>query len=237
MIFSSSLYAYINIDRIAKSQLEHEPYEWTMIDELFNPFEAAEISRTYPCDHYKTVRGYDGEKGYQYEARLLVPMGEKEVAHSEKLSPVWQQLAHDLLSDEYRRAMSELTGIDLSSAPMEINIFHYGQGAWLGPHVDLKEKIVTHVLYFNSDWDTRDGGCLAILGSKNIDDLVFMIPPIIGNSSVLVRSNQSWHAVLPISEKCKTSRRSMTITFYRPNSISTMWPPGDLTPLHEYRTP
>jgi hypothetical protein len=27
----------------------------------------------------------------------------------------------------------------------------------------------------------------------------------------------------------------MTITFYRPGSVSTMWPPGDATPLHAYR--
>jgi Rps23 Pro-64 3,4-dihydroxylase Tpa1-like proline 4-hydroxylase len=234
VINSSHIYAHINIDRIAKSQLQHEPYEWTMIDELFNPIESAEIARTYPCDHFKTVKGYDSEKGYQYEVRQLIPMGEKKVAYTENLSPAWQQLAHDLLSDEYRMAMSELTGIDLSSAPIEVNIFHYGRGAWLGPHVDLKDKIVTHVLYFNSEWDPKEGGCLTILGSKNIDDAVFIIPPVIGNSSVLVRSNSSWHAVLPISEQCKTSRRSMTITFYRPHSISTMWPPGDFTPLHEY---
>jgi SM-20-related protein len=233
--FSFSLHAHINIERIAKFRLEQAPYEWAMVDELFNPIEAAEIAASYPCDYYKTVKGYDGEKGYQYEVRLLIPMGEKKVAHAETLSPIWQQIAHDLLSDEYRMAMSELTGIDLLSAPIEVNLFHYGQGAWLGPHLDLKDKIVTHVLYFNSEWDPKDGGYLAILGSKNIHDTVFVIPPTIGNSSVLVRSNKSWHAVMPISEQCKTSRRSMTVTFYRPNSISTMWPAGDRTPLHDYR--
>src|SRR5262249_6988027 len=31
-----------------------------------------------------------------------------------------------------------------------------------------------------------------------------------------------------------TSRRSMTVTFYRPGSISTMWPPGDAASLHSY---
>ena len=76
-LFSSSLFAHINIDRIAKSHLEYEPYQWTMIDGLFNPIEAADIAMTYPCDYYKTVKGHDGEKGYQYEARLLIPMGDK----------------------------------------------------------------------------------------------------------------------------------------------------------------
>ena len=45
-----------------------------------------------------------------------------------------------------------------------------GKAAWLGPHVDLPDKIVTHVLYFNSEWNPEEGGCLAILGSKDIQD-------------------------------------------------------------------
>jgi Rps23 Pro-64 3,4-dihydroxylase Tpa1-like proline 4-hydroxylase len=234
LLLTASLSAHIDLGRIARSQLETEPYQWAMVDQLFNHEEASDITATYPRDHYKTVKGYDGEKGYEYDVRLLIPMGEKKIANAEALSPAWQQLANDLLSDEYRMVMSQLTGIDLSSAPMEVNIFHYGKGAWMGPHVDLKDKIVTHVLYFNSEWDPNDGGSLAVLRSKNMSDAIFMIPPIIGNSSVIVRSNHSWHAVLPISKKCKTSRRSMTVTFYHPNSVSTMWPPGSIVPLHHY---
>ena len=61
--------------------------------------------------------------------------------------------------------MTRLTGCDLATVPMEVNVFHYGPGAWLGPHVDLEDKIVTHVLYFNTEWNAADGGCLSILRS------------------------------------------------------------------------
>src|SRR5262249_16677859 len=119
---------------------------------------------------------------------------------------------------------------------MEANIFHYGPGAWLGPHLDLKDKIVTHVFYFNDHWQSSDGGCLRILRSKNEADLVKEIPPIVGNSpSVLVRSENSWHAVARVDRNVRVSRRSVTVTFYHPNSVSTMWPPGDKTPLSDYR--
>jgi len=227
--------AEMDIKQIGNHRLEMNPYQWAMIDRLFAPQEALDLTTSYPHDHYKTVDGYDGEKGYQYEVRSLIPMGEKKISFPKALSPSWIGLANDLLSDEYRRAMSELTGIDLSNAPMEVNLFHYGKGAWMGPHVDLKEKIVTHVLYFNSEWDLKHGGCLAILNSKNMDDYAYLIPPIVGNSSVLVRSNSSWHAVLPIAKDCKSSRRSMTVTFYHPHSVSTMWPPHERPKLHDYR--
>jgi len=232
-----SLSAQINLSQIKNHRLETTPYQWAMIDGLFDFQEGVDLTSSYPCDHFKTVEGNDGEKGYHYEVRLLIPMGEKRIFLPKNLSPSWLQLAQDLISDEYRLAMSYLTGIDLSTAPMEVNLFHYGPSAWLGPHVDLKDKIVTHVLYFNSDWNVTDGGCLAILQSKNMDDSVCLIPPIIGNSSILIRSQCSWHAVLPVSSQCRTSRRSMTVTFYHHGSVSTMWPPEAPALFHDYQPP
>ena len=230
----AALNAEINLTQIKNHRLETHPYQWTMIDQLFDRQQAFYLTETYPSDHYKSVDAYDNEKGYRYEVRSLIPMGKDQIAFSEQLSPSWRQLALDLLSTDYRDAISQLTGIDLQNAPMEANLFHYGPGSWMGPHLDLKEKLVTHILYFNSKWDVANGGCLAILQTKNMADSVCLIPPIVGNSAVLVRSNHSWHAVLPISNQCHTSRRCMTVTFYHPQSISTMWPPKENPKLHTY---
>lgn len=224
----------INIDRIEREELATQPYHWAFVNDLFTPEDAAALVASFPRDNFKTVAGYDGEKGYEYEARSLIDMGATVASHAKELSDAWSQLAADLLSPAYRQAMTHLTRCDLTVVPMEVNVFHYGPGAWLGPHVDLKDKIVTHVLYFNEDWNRRDGGCLNVLSSSDMSDVVAEIPPVIGNSSVLVRSEKSWHAVSRVVEGCSRSRRSMTVTFYRPGSISTMWPPGDKTPLHRY---
>ena len=64
--------------------------------------------------------------------------------------------------------------------------------------------------------------------------VVRTISPVVGNSAVLVRSDDSWHAVSPVVKSCRLSRRSLTATFYRQGSVSTMWPPGDQTSLHHY---
>jgi hypothetical protein len=117
---------------------------------------------------------------------------------------------------------------------MEVNLFHYGPGAWLGPHLDLKEKITTHVLYFNRTWEPKSGGCLRILRSREMTDMVTEIAPIIGNSAVVVRSDKSWHAVSRVQAGCSNSSRSVNVIFHLPGSASTMWPPGDTTPLHRY---
>src|SRR5947207_9282972 len=99
--------------------------------------------------------------------------------------------------------MTRLTGRALMDAPMEAYVCHYGPGAWLGPHLDLKDKIVTHVFYFNESWDAENGGCLNILRSRDMADTFAEIAPIIGNSSVLVRSENLWHSLTRVTNHCR----------------------------------
>ena len=225
----------INLERIKNKHLESDPYRWTAITDLYTPGDAEELAATYPCDHFKLVSAYGGEREYLYEARSLIGMGAKVVSYAKELSKAWLALANDLLSPDYRAAMSVLTGYDLTKMPMEANVCHYGPGGNLDAHKDLPEKIVTHVLYFNHSWNPADGGCLTILRSADLSDVAAEISPIVGYSSVLVRSDNSWHAVSRVVNPAVPSRRSMTVTFYRPGSVSTMWPPGDNTPLHRYQ--
>ena len=224
----------IDLTRLAPQALSSEPYQWALIDGLFSPADGAALVNSFPRDHFKTVTGYDGEKGYEYEARSLISMGADAASRAEHLSPAWNRLASALLSTEYRAAMSRLTGMELAGLPLEANVFHYSRSAWLGPHVDLADKALTHVFYFNEVWNEEDGGCLTILRSADMAEAVKVVPPLVGNSVVLVRSDNSWHAVSRVRDKCRTSRRSMTVTFYRPGSQSTLWPAGDASSLHDY---
>lgn len=227
----------LDLTRIERCTLESEPYSWAVVDGLYSPEGAAALAATYPRDHFKTVSGKDAEKEYLYESRELLALGGSTVSHPEELSDAWRELAHDLLSPEYRAAMSGLTGLDLTSVPVEANVYHYGPGSSLGPHLDMAIKHVTHVLYFNDSWDPKDGGCLSILRSSDPDDVAAVVPPIVGSSAVLVRSDRSWHSVQRVVESSRKSRRAVTVTFYSPGSVSPMWPPGDETPLHSYEEP
>jgi hypothetical protein len=224
----------LNLQRISQQKIETEPYQWAFVDRLFSGDGAAELAATFPRDNFKKVAGYDGEKSYEYRSRSLVHMGATVPSHAGGLSPTWRALAEDLLSAEYRSALSGMVGRDLSSTLMEINVIHYGPGAWLGPHVDLKEKMVSHVLYFNETWNPRQGGCLNILRSSNPADVFAEISPVVGNSVILVRSNRSWHCVSRVTPDCRTSRRSINVIFHLPGAVSTMWPPGKKPVLEDY---
>jgi len=224
----------LDFNKILNCQLNATPFRWAEISDLYSAQDCASLAQTYPSDHFRTIEAYGGEKDYRYDARSLVPMGENRISRPEHLSPSWVRFAQDLISDNYRNAMSSLTGIDLSNFPMEANLYHYGSGALLGPHRDLPEKKVTHVFYFNEHWLPADGGCLAILNSSDAKDVAALVNPIVGNSAAFVRSDDSWHEVTQVSARVRESRRSVTVTFYQPGSISSMWPPGSELELHDY---
>jgi SM-20-related protein len=217
----------IDLDRISRSQLESEPYRWAEIEQLFSPGDAAALAATFPDDHFKRLQDYDGEKDFAYEIRCLIRMGERSISRAKRLSPAWQALANDFFSPAYRVAMSALIGVDLSSAPLEVNVFHYPPGGSHGPHPDHRNKIVTQLMYFNESWNDDDGGCLTILRSSDPGDIARTVSPLVGNSAVLLRSDHSWHAVSPVAKSCGLSRRSLTATFYRPGCVSTVWPSWD----------
>jgi Rps23 Pro-64 3,4-dihydroxylase Tpa1-like proline 4-hydroxylase len=224
----------LDLQRIAQQKMETKPYQWAVIDQLFSQENAALLASSFPGDKFKKVKGYDGEKSYEYMSRSLVHMGASVASHAEGLSPAWRALAGDLLSEEYRAAVRQIAGLNLTTAPMEVNVIHYGPGAYMGPHVDLKTKIVTHVLYFNEIWDPQLGGCINILKSSNPADVLTQVLPVVGNSVLLVRSRKSWHSVSRVAQGCLTSRRSINVIFHRPGSVSTMWPPGDNPVLQDY---
>ena len=223
----------IQLEQIQNAQLASDPYQWAFVGNLFQAHDAKALAATYPHDHYKTLRGNDGEKSYFYDCRSLVGMGQDGPMYPEELAPQWKAFVDDLLSPGYRRAMSDLVGRDLMGMAMEANLFHYGPGTWMGPHVDLATKIITHVFYFNDGWNDEGGG-LAVLRSSDMNDRADYIAPLVGNSVVLVRSDDSWHAVTPITKESPTSRRSLTVTFYAPGSPSTMWPAGEKPELHVF---
>ncbi|MBV7451383.1 2OG-Fe(II) oxygenase [Acidovorax sp. sif1233] len=224
----------IDFSKIRECRMNTQPFRWAEISNLYSQADCAALSETYPHDHFRTIEAYGGEKDYRYDARSLIPMGEQTISHAEFLSLPWQQLAKDLLSTEYRMAMSSITGLDLTSLPMEAHVYHYGRGGLLGPHRDLPEKMVTHVFYFNHKWHPTDGGCLAILNSSDAKDIAALVNPVIGNSATFVRSDNSWHEVTRVSERASQSRRSVTVTFYQPGSVSSMWPAGVEMELHDY---
>lgn len=64
-------------------------------------------------------------------------------------------------------------------------------------HNDSESKVVTALIYLNTDW-TDSGGRLRLLrGPNDIDDMAAEVPPAAGTLIAFRRSGRSWHGHKP----------------------------------------
>ena len=212
----------IDFDALASTPLQHSPYEWALTEQALDPARASAMIDTFPTQDFWQIAGHDGEKSYTYDARPLVIAGADRGPRLSPLSDAWQEAVDDLLSPRYREALGTRSAASLDDAVMEANVWRWPNAAHLGPHLDMRQKIVTHIFYLNAGWNPWWGGCLRILNSKDEEDVTAEIPPRLGNASILVRSDRSWHTVTPVTA-APVPRRSLIVTWFQPGSESNTW--------------
>lgn len=213
----------LDLGAIAATEMQTSPYRWNLVGPLFTPETAQRLARTFPLDGAELRDGTDGRRSWRYQVRCLLPMGRSTPVRPHALDPVWRRFAEELAGPDYRSVLSQVTGVDLGPLHLEANLFSYGAGAFQEPHQDLPEKVVTHVMWFNEDWERTHGGCLRILRSKDPDDVAHELLPSLGWSALFVRSPSSWHSVTPVSDTAPVERRALVATFHRPGLASSMW--------------
>jgi len=213
----------LDFDALAATPLRHDPYEWGLTQQALDPARAGALIDTFPTHDFWQIAGHDGEKSYTYDARPLVIAGADRAPRLSPMSDAWEETVADLLSPRYREALGQMLGMSLDGAVMEANVWRWPNSAHLGPHLDMRHKLVTHIYYLNAGWNAWWGGCLRVLRSKDEGDLTAEIEPRLGNASILVRSERSWHTVTPVSASAPVPRRSLIITWFRPGSESPTW--------------
>lgn len=200
----------LDLDAVRTARVRHEPFTWVYAKRLFAPVDAERLRNTFPTDGFTLTRGLGtAGKAYQMDSRTLHEDG---AAHPlEDLHQGWRRLLDQLLGDDYRESVSDLTRVDVKGCAAEIRLCRYGPSCWLDPHTDRPDKKVTQVVYFNEHWKREWGGSLRILRSPDADDVAYEVEPGLGSSVVFVRSDRSWHAVAPVVPGVDRPRLSLLV--------------------------
>lgn len=66
----------------------------------------------------------------------------------------------------------------------------------------------------SKDWDTEWGGSLQLLKNEQRESVFQEIPPSLGNSVLLLCSDNPWHVVAPISPLASQPRLQLMVRFY-----------------------
>jgi hypothetical protein len=186
---------------------------WLLQDPIESPFRRA-LCDEYPNSGFSEIRGSQaaarpGYLGGMLEVRLIDdgPSG---------LCPAWRRYIEELNSGAYRELMSQLTGIDLTGAVTKLRFSRYGAGAFIGRHHDGQfGKLLTQVLYFNSDWSPDWGGeFIALDQQSKFERCLHLIAPTIDQSIVNLSSAKAVHCVNRISDDAHDYRKTLLVEWY-----------------------
>lgn len=210
----------LNLDAIANGVMEEYPYQWIFFDNLIPESQLIELRNSFP-----PIEVFPKREKPQYGPAIIVYDEAEEFADerakkihyypSTNLSSIWQGLVKELHSSAYRASIAKLTRLNLEQQMIRVSLGRLDPIV-NGSHSDSEGITLTHLLYFGrEDWKTEWGGCLQILLNEQLKSLFQEIPPRNGTSAIIVRSENSWHNVSPISSpEASRDRLSVLVRFY-----------------------
>lgn len=227
----------LNFQSIHTTAMQKAPYNWALIKNLLSTEASLELAVSFPYEEFRLSEG----EGYGYSWGKMLATSEDislmlkssdnrwrqrmaqgrltyDLGH---LSNVWQQLIEGLWTDSYRAAIAEMSGLELNNCVMDIGFRRYKLGQLHHPHTDEPNKVLTHLLFFNQQWSEDWGGCLRILKDSQPESAFQDILPLSDSSVVIVRSNNSWHMVTPLTCPVSECRLALRVAFFRNSRLTS----------------
>ena len=195
----------------------NKPLTEEQINEIIN----ADIAN--PSDHnlnYDGTRAIDGGEG---NFRQGIADGGKALKfrcfvtkENTNNFPHLTKFIQELQSKETTNRVSELTGKNLSNSYVRIEVICDRQGFWLKPHCDIKEKLLSCLLFVNKHNESED------LGTDFYDSKLKKIKtlPYKDNYGYFFTSGpNTWHGME--KKEIKKERRCLQVNYV---SFKTDWP-------------
>lgn len=199
----TTMLTFLNLSKFNAQTLKTQPYTYLVLPE-FIPFEKArEIEMDFPVITKRGSFPLNAVKG-----------GAK-----------FNQFIQELFSEELKKSFEEKYQISLKNAYPTITIRGQTGEKDGAVHTDSKSKIITILIYFNTEWDETKGR-LRLLNSDDLNDTHLEVTPRAGTLISFLNSDTAWHGHLPFVGDRKaiqfnwvTSKASANMVSYR-HSIS-----------------
>ncbi len=160
----------LNIDAFRKSALRTEPFDYLMVPDFVSTENCTRVITDYPVIH----------RGGSFPLSSLTSTG------------AFKQLCDELRGRELRDAFAEKFDMDLTQRPTTLTVRGYCRAKDGQIHTDSKSKLITVLLYLNSQWEST-GGRLRVLRSPHIDDYADEVPPQEGTLLAFRNGPTAWH--------------------------------------------
>lgn len=193
-----------------------EPYRWAVVQDLITPGAAQRLRDQLPPPQLlpRARRDAGGDKTYSMSVLPLLTRSQP-LAMLDQVGPAWRELIQELTASDYRSWVHSVVGVDVADAQLDIGLFVFGPGDRISSHTDKVNKYATHVFYLNPVWEETHGGQFEVRTSADLADPPYAtITPAGGRSVLFPRSESSWHAVAPVSERAPEHRLTFQVEMW-----------------------
>ena len=191
----------------------HWELDKPLTDQQINEIITADIDN--PLEHdlnYDGTRAIDGGEG---KFRQGIADGGKALKfrcfitkENTKNFPNLTKFINELQAKETREKISNLTGKDLSNSYVRVEVICDRQGFWLKPHCDIKEKLMSCLLFINKHNENEDLG--TDLYDKNLKRVKTL--PYRDNYGYFFTSGpNTWHGME--KKEIKKERRCLQVNY------------------------
>lgn len=165
----------IDIEALRATPLKTEPYDYFVVPAFVTGKALDSVIADFP----------------NIDSTGSIPPSELDIHGS------FQQLLDEMNGPEFREAIEEKFGLDLSDRPTMFTIRGFCARNNGKIHTDTKSKIITVLLYLNQDWEAGGGRLRILRSGTDLNDAAEEVSPNGGTLLVFRRSDNSWHGHEP----------------------------------------
>lgn len=210
-----SIIAPLQIERLRDEWQRAEPFPHIKIDDFLDPELADEVYRAYPS--------FDEALGQGRSFDFVNEQKKVQVCDASKFPPAVRRLSDAIASEEFRAALSKVSGIENLLADPELQgggMHVTGAQGRLDVHVDFNyiEEQAWHrrlniLIYLNPGWRDEWGGHVE-LWSDDVKRLHHSFRPVLNRCVIFETSERSFHGVSAVMCPPHVSRRSFAAYYY-----------------------
>ncbi len=167
----------LDLERLRATPLNRDPFDYLVVPTFIHADALGAINGDYPA----------------IEKSGSFPLAEV------TFGPALGGLVEQLNGDEFRCAIEEKFGIDLTGRPTMVTVRGRCSEKDGRIHTDSLTKIVTVLIYVNRNWEEGGGRLRLLRSASDLDDMVAEVPPTEGTLLAFRRSKNSWHGHKPFS--------------------------------------
>jgi len=199
-----------------KSQFQNAtPYEHIIIDEFCDE---KLLSDALDCIPDAQHQGINKSRDFIFAKNKF------EKSAFEQLSPVFQLLKSELISERFEKILKNITGEEIFIDPdfHGGGLHQGGQGSYLNMHVDFNYhpnnrkwfRNINILLYLNKNWKKEYGGELKLTDGRVEDGDIHLIAPLFNRAVIMFTRDYTIHGYAPINFPEGEYRRSIAAYGY-----------------------